>query len=171
MRHEHLRPDFRRNQPVAGQGNSRNLLYLLTLRFLPAFKIDRSGKWRKHQELSEGQSGSLRELKSGVEGLFAIAREPEDERAQDVHSMFTKSLQALDEIFSGAVEVLINRFQSFGGHRLDSNQRSFDIGFAHGHQKLRIFCRFHGDLGKKVQVCGQIGQPGHKLESLVAQRL
>src|SRR5438270_8026571 len=124
MRHEHLRLDFRRNQPVACQRYSRNLLYLLTLRFLPAFEIDRSGKWRKHHELSEGQTRSLRELKGGIEGIFAVAREPEDERAQDIHSMFAKSLQAFDEIFSRAVEVLVNRFQSFGSNRLHSNQRS-----------------------------------------------
>ena len=84
--------------------------------------------------------------------------------------MFAKSLQAFDEIFSGAVEVLVNRFQSFGGNRLHSNQRSFDIGFAHRDQELRIFCGFHGDLGKEIQVCRQLGQARHELESLVAHR-
>src|SRR5207237_7067303 len=109
MRHEHLRPDFRRNQPVACQRYSRNLLYLLTLRFLPAFEIDRSGEGRKHHKLSERQTRSLRELQSVIEGIFAVAWEAEDERAQDIRSMFAKSLQAFDDIFSRAVEVLVTQ--------------------------------------------------------------
>jgi hypothetical protein len=63
------------------------------LRFLPFFKIERSGKRRKHQELSERQTGPLRELEGGIEGIAAVAGKAEDERAKNLYSVLAKSLQ------------------------------------------------------------------------------
>src|SRR5260370_30592911 len=103
MRHEHLRPDFRGNEPVARQRESRNLAYAFTLRFLPALEICASGKWRKHHELSERQTRSLREPERGIEGVFPVRRQPENERAHDVHSVLAKLLQLLDKISACSV--------------------------------------------------------------------
>ncbi len=90
MRHEHLRTDFRRNQPIACERDSFHSVRLLALCFLPTLKIDCAGKWRKHQKLGELQPCSLRELKCGIECLLAIAGEAKDKRAQHVHAMLTK---------------------------------------------------------------------------------
>src|SRR5215472_6047813 len=108
MWHEHLRTDFRGNEPIACQRDSRHSVRLFVLRFLPSFKIDCAGKWRQHQELSEWQPCSLRELTRGIERLLAIARQAENKRAEHMHAILTKLLELAHKVVSRSIEILVN---------------------------------------------------------------
>src|SRR5690348_5667906 len=109
MWHEHFRTHFLRNEPIARQRDSSHSVRVFALRFLPALKINCAGKRRKHQELSELQPCSLRELKRGIECLLTIAGEAENKRAQHVHAMLTKLLELADQVLARPIEVLVNR--------------------------------------------------------------
>src|SRR5690349_18598235 len=109
MRHEHLRPDFGRNEPIPCEGNISHIWQLFPLSLLPALEVNCSWKRREHYELREGQVGSLRHLKGSVERVLSVGRQSENERPEDMHSMRTKSLQLTNQVFSRLVEVLINR--------------------------------------------------------------
>src|SRR5690242_15452046 len=135
MRHEHLGPDFGRDEPISREWNIPHVRQLFPLSFLPALEVNRSGKRCQHHELGERQIGLLCYLKSCVERVLSIGRQSENEGSQDMHSVRTKGLQLTNEIFSRLIKVLINRLQSFWSHRLDSDQRSFNIGPFHRHEE------------------------------------
>src|SRR5581483_8607431 len=87
-----------------------------------------------------------------------------------MHSVRTKGLQLTNQVFSRLIKVLVNRLQSFWSHRLDSDQRSFNIGPFHGHEELRIFRGFHRDLSKEIHVCGKLSESLHEFEALFTNR-
>ena len=90
MRHEHLRPLVRRNEPVARQRDSIYYTHILGLRSLPFLKVDGARKRRQHDELRESETGPLGKILCGVKGVRAIAGQAEDERTKNMHAVIGK---------------------------------------------------------------------------------
>ena len=87
---------------------------------------------------------------SNVDG--AIARQPEDERAEDVHAVLAERAQARDQRLADVVEALVDVLQAFGRDRLDADQRALDVGAPHRVEERRILGRLHRDLGEEHHV-------------------
>ena len=62
--------------------------------------------------------------------------------------MASKRLQALDQVRTGKIEILVNVFQASGSNRLNSDESSFDAGSFHRTEKFDVFGGFHGDLSE-----------------------
>ena len=123
MRHEHLRPLVRGNQPVARQRDSIHLRHIVALRLLPFLKVDGARKGRQHDELRERETGPLGKIMCGVKRVRAIAGQAEDERTKNMHAVIGKRLELLYQIVARQVEILVDRFQAFGGNGFHAHQR------------------------------------------------
>ena len=139
-------------------------------RLLPRGEVDRARERREHHELRERDAGALGELRREIEGGGPIARQAEDEGAEDVDVVMAERAQAIDQPLAAHVEVLVDVFQPFGRHRLDPDQRAADVRLAHRLEELRIFGRLHGDLRVEHHVGRQRGERVHQLEPLGAHR-
>ncbi len=83
-------------------------------------------------------------------------------------AVFAEGLEAVDEGVAGAVEVLINGFESFGGYGLDAHEGASDAGVPHGVEKAGVLGGFHGDLGEEDHVVGEFRETFHEFEALFA---
>ena len=72
----------------------------------------------------------LRDVDGRVERAGAVARQPEDERAEHVHAVMLERAQPLDELLAGDVEVLVDVLEAFRRHRLDADERALDARLA-----------------------------------------
>jgi hypothetical protein len=78
----------------------------------------------------------------------------------------TEGTEALDQVFPGAVEVLVDVLQATGRDRLDAHQDTPDARGAHGVEECRVFRSFHSDLGEKGHVRREFGQALQQFEAL-----
>ena len=171
MRRHHLRPVLRRNQPVARQGNTAYHLRIFLLSLFPFLKIDCSRKRRHHNELCERDVRLFRQSHSGIERIRLVRGQSENERTQNVNSMFPEGLQLLHQTVAGIVKVLEHSFQTFSRNGFHSHQRTFDPCLLHGVQKFQILSRFHRNLGEENHVSRQFGKPRHQHEPFIPNRL
>ena len=143
-----------------------------SLRFLllPLREVHRAGKRREHDELSEGHTAPLRQVRRRIERVGPVSRQSEDKRPQDVYALLAKRAQPGDECLSRVVEVLVDRLQPFGCDRLDADQRAADPCPSHRREELRILGGFHRDLREEHHIVRQLLELGHQLESLLPQR-
>ena len=88
-----------------------------------------------------------------------------------MHAVLAKRLQALDQRLAALVEVLVDGFEAFFGHRFDADQRALDVRALHGLQELGIFRRFHRDLREEHRVLGEPRELSHQREALRTDRL
>ncbi len=98
----------------------------------------------------------------GVEGGGLVGRQAKDEGAQHMHAMFLEGLELTGKGIAGVVEVFEDGLESFGGHGFDADQRSLDVGFAHGVEILAVFTGLHGDLSEEDHVLGELGELRHE---------
>src|ERR1041385_4552465 len=113
-------PERRWNKPVASERNSCNACWIVLHGFFPARKIHGPRIRRQHHELSKREFCPFCHLSRRGKGLCAIAGQPEDKRAQYVDAILTEGPKTLDEVFSGAIKVFINVFQSLRRNRFHS---------------------------------------------------
>ena len=97
-----------------------------------------------------------------------VGGQAEDERAEHVDAVLLEGLELLDEAVAGVVEVLEYGFEAFGGDGFDTDERSLDVGLAHGVEVLAVFGGLHGDLGEEDHVLRELGELGHEREALGA---
>jgi hypothetical protein len=88
-----------------------------------------------------------------------------------MHAVPLKRLELLNQVGSGTIEILKNRFQPFRRNGLDPHQSAANPGPFHGIEELRILGGFHGDLGEECQIIGKSGQALHQFKSLLAHGL
>ena len=106
-------------------------------RFLPRGEVDGAGVGREHDELREGQPGAIRDVGGRGERGGAIARQPEDERAEDMHAVITKRAQALDQRLADVVEAFVHVLEPFRRDGLDAHQGALDVRPPHGGRGTR----------------------------------
>src|SRR5439155_10928487 len=97
----------------------------------------------------EGEVGLFRDFQRRIEGIRAVARQTEDERAEHVDVVLAERTKTLDERLAALVEVLVDRLEAFFGDRLDADERALDVRALHRLQKLRILGRLHRYLRKE----------------------
>ena len=88
-----------------------------------------------------------------------------------MHAVTLEGSQALRQLFTETIKILINGLQAFRGNRFHPDQCSFDVRLLHGSKKLLVFRGFHGDLRVKDDIGGKLGQALHQIETLGASRL
>src|SRR4051794_18003931 len=92
------------NQPVLRERHTVDHRAALFLVGRPFFEVYRSREWREEDELRERQIGALSERHRRVEAVLRVARQPEDERAEDVNPVAAKGAQARRELLAGKIE-------------------------------------------------------------------
>ena len=165
-----LGPKRLRNQPAASDRNARDLRADCRLTLFPARKIYRSGIRAQRHELRKGELRAVRQRAVASKVSRTIAGQPEDERAEHVHAMLAKCLQAVRSGFAGQVEILVDVFQPLRGNGFDSDQRALDARGFHGIQESRIFGRLHRDLREEDHVVWKLRQARHQLKPLRSER-
>jgi len=73
------------DQPVARDRDAGNAGGVLTETLLPGREVDRAGIGSEHHELRKRQPRAISKVGRGRERGGAIARKPEDERAEDLN--------------------------------------------------------------------------------------
>ena len=86
---------------------------VLTETLLPGREVDRAGIGSEHHELRKRQPRAISNVGRGRERGRAIAREPEDERAEDMHAMIAECAQARDQCLANVVEALVHVLEAF----------------------------------------------------------
>src|SRR3954469_62142 len=79
-----------------------------------------------------------------------------------MHAMFLKGLELTDEGIAGVVEVFEDGLKSLGRHGFDTNQRSLNVGLAHGVEILAVFTGLHGDLSEEHHVMWKLCELCHE---------
>src|SRR5918995_3332330 len=86
---------------------------VLTETLLPGREVDRAGIGSEHHELRKRQPRAISNVGRGCERGWAIARKPEDERAEDMHAMIAECAQARDQCLANVVEALVHVLEAF----------------------------------------------------------
>src|SRR6185312_4461936 len=97
MRHKHLWPFIRRNQPVPRNWNAVDFRRVLAEAFLPSLKIDRAAERRKHHKLRKGNTGTLRQFLCRLKGIRMVGRKSENEGAENMDTVFLKLAETLHQ--------------------------------------------------------------------------
>ena len=175
MRRVHLGPLCLGNQPVARERHASDPRLVPGHRRFPGGEVVGPRERRQHDELGERDPRPAAPRATVASKVrCAIARQPEDERSQDVNTVFAEAAQPLDQRVACDVEALVDVLQAFRRHRLDADECPLDPRLVHGVQELRILAGLHRDLGEEHHVGRQRGQPAHQVEPLGsdgAQRL
>ena len=85
-----------------------------------------------------------------------------------MYAVAPELLQPTDQVLSGTIKVFIDALQSLRSDGFHAHQSAFDVGSAHGIEKLRVLRGFHSYLGEKDHICGQRRQARHELKTFVA---
>src|SRR4026207_1935924 len=140
------------DQPVASDGDITHTRRIGAERFLPGREVERAGKWREHHELREGQVRKLGDRECRLERTVAVAWQAEDERAEDVHTVFAECSEAINQRVAALVERLVYIFQPFGRDRFHADERTLDMSAAHRIEELFVLGRLHRDLREEDRV-------------------
>src|SRR5262245_39571293 len=105
-----------RDQPMLRDGHAVDRLRLMLRLGRPLFEVDRPWEWRQQDELRECDVGLMSEGDRGVEGVLAVARQAEDERAEHVDAVMPKRTQPIDEGIAREVEPLVDFLQARFGY-------------------------------------------------------
>ena len=172
-RHHRMRGvDFRtvglRNEPVPCDGNAADGRGVATQIAFPALEVDRTRIGRQHHELGEGDARTLSQIGGRLERLGAVARQAENERAQHMHAVRSKRLQAFDELFAHQIESLVDIFQPFRRDRLHADQRAADSCARHRLQERGSSAASMVICVKNTMSSGELGQSLHQRKALGA---
>src|SRR5215469_6101588 len=112
MRGENSRPAFHGNEPMSREWHTVDHCPAMALFGRPLLKIHGARERRERDELRERDIGAFGKRDGCVEAVFRVAREPEDERAEDVETVATERPQAPGELLAGEIEPLVDVLQA-----------------------------------------------------------
>jgi len=113
MRCVHVRALGLWDQPVARDRDGAYARGVLAETLLPGRQVNRAGIGGEHHELREGQPRAISNVGRRRERGRAIARKPEDERAEDMHPMIAECAQARDQYLANVVEAFVHVLEAF----------------------------------------------------------
>ena len=79
MRHKHLRPFVRRNEPVTRDWDAVDFRRLIAQALFPSLKINRAAERREHHKLSKGNAGTECEFLRGLKRVRTVRRQSKNE--------------------------------------------------------------------------------------------
>ena len=105
MRRIQLGPIVLRDEPVARDRNAVDHAFRGSPVVLPLLEVDRARERRQQDELRERDVRAFREA-TVASNVSAVARQPEDERAEDVDAVLAERPQPLDQFLAARLKPL-----------------------------------------------------------------